>query len=214
MYNDLYEIKKKEDKNSAKYWFAKIVMNASIGKFASGDWKVPHYINYFCMSYARMQLYTVKYWLRKFAVPYVIYGDTDSFCLRSGEMNNLVRNVPSMLSADMPLRCGDMTGEIECVSDEIIVLGKKLYWLNEKKFSAKGHNRGEITRETFMAVMEGEEVTTTRLGPEKNLFIADNVVHSNVTPFVPLSRHMNITVNKYKRHVGGGVYVGPFIINC
>ena len=145
IYRQLYALKQKHAKDSPLYWFSKIVMNSSIGKFVSKPKYIPHYINYFCMSYSRRMLVGLKNMMKVCNVPYVIYGDTDSIVLRNVDMNELVHMYPSLLDHHLAIDMLLPTGEIECTGD-IIVLGKKLYYINDNKFSCKGHNRKEISK--------------------------------------------------------------------
>lgn len=214
IYDKLYTIKQSHKKDSAAYWFSKIVMNSSIGKFASGGDYVPHYINYFCMAYSRRMLVSLKGMMRKVNIPYVIYGDTDSICLHQDDMDKLLIANPELISDNLASNVMTPTGEVECRNQDIIVLGKKLYYINESKYSAKGHNHKQITRELFMDVVNGKDKLTTRESPDKYIYYSekDHTVNSGVYMFETRARAINATFNKLKKRVNN-VFTGPFIIN-
>ena len=87
-------------------------------------------------------------------------------------------------------------------------------YINENKYSAKGHNRAEITKQLFLDVLLGNDCITTRMSPDKFLLYNEitKVVNSGVAPFSEHTRRMNATYNKLKKRVGN-VFVGPVIIN-
>lgn len=214
VYDKLFTVKQSHTKDTPEYWFSKIVMNSSIGKFASGGDYIPHYINYFCMSYSRSMLVSLKCMMRKCDIPLVIYGDTDSIVLYDSDMTKLVKRYPCLLSDKLADDVLVPTGEIECANEDIIVLGKKLYYIHEKKYSAKGHNHAEITKQLFLDVLNGIECKTSRMSPDKFIIYNEitKIVNSGVSPFCNHTRAVNATYNNLKQRIGN-TFVGPVIIN-
>ena len=211
IFRQIFTLKQKHTKDTPMYWFAKIVMNSSIGKFASKPKYIPHYINYFCMSYSRRMLIGLKNMMKTVNVPYVIYGDTDSIVLRTVDMDKLVHMYPTLLDHDLATNMMLPTGEIE-VKGDIIVLGKKLYYINDKKFSCKGHNRQEITSDMFIKCSNGLVMKTTRMSPYKSILLSENkTIHTTVTRFGKQSRSMQITLPPLKRLIKHNVLIGPIV---
>lgn len=214
VYRDLFKIKQLNVKNSAPYMFAKIVMNSSIGKFAGGSDKVPHYLNYFAMSYSRSNLIGLKNMMKTCEIKYVIYGDTDSIVLRNVDMDVLVKKYPQLLSNDLSDDQYCPTGEIE-ETGHITVLGKKTYWMSSNKYSCKGHNKRNITFDEFENVYLGRDVSSNLSSPHKDIVYSDKTkqMQCTVTPFINYTRVLDYTYDRYKCKCNNNIYVGPNIIN-
>lgn len=121
-----YKIKQSYPKDSIEYRRSKIFLNATYGKYGQQmfdrEYSNPTVISVWCLSWTR------RMWLKvKRALPIgtqIYYGDTDSF----------------VIDSDIPVPTGTALGELdkETTSDEIIVLARKLYYMNEKKSGHKG----------------------------------------------------------------------------
>ena len=163
------------------------------------------------MSYSRRMLVGLKNMMKVCNVPYVIYGDTDSIVLRNVDMNELVHMYPSLLDHHLAIDMLLPTGEIECTGD-IIVLGKKLYYINDNKFSCKGHNRKEISKELFEKCNNGFVITTSRMSPYKSILQTESkTIHTTVTRISKQHRSMQITLPPLKRLIKNGILVGPIV---
>lgn len=213
VYNEMFDIKSFCAKDDPSYWFAKIVLNSSIGKFAGGGDNIPHYINYFCMSYSRSMLVALKCMLTSVRCPYVLYGDTDSIVIREKYMDLLLEKYPFLLNNGMATDMFKPTGAIE-VKGDITIVGKKLYWINKDKFSAKGHNRKELNIAYYAECIITGQSLTKRMSPDKSIVLDEERkrIVTQVTPFKLCSRNMNLLYPLYKRYTNG-IFIGPNIIN-
>lgn len=210
VYNFLFDKKKSCTKDSPEYWFAKIVMNASIGKFASPVLDTAHYVNYFCMSHSRSMLVEMKRRLLLCSIDLVLYGDTDSIVLFKEDADVLFARYPQMLYNFLSNNCiDDIFGNVDATGD-ITICGKKLYYIDENKFSAKGHNRAQLTREHFVNALNNENVVTTRESPYREVTVENNKLRAHITPFVTQSRTLRVTTNELK-HRHEYIYTGPVL---
>ena len=134
-------------------------------------------------------------------MPYVIYGDPDSIVLRNADKDTLLKSYPALLDDKLATDMLMPSGEVE-VSGDIIVLGKRLYYINDKKFSCKGHNRKEVTKELFGRANQGFVMETSRMSPFKHIFTTDDkTIHTNVTRFAKQKRSLQITLPQLKKLV-------------
>jgi hypothetical protein len=138
----------------------------------------------------------------------VIYGDTDSIVLFRNDADVLFNRYPEMLNVSLSTNVTmGVYGEVECQGD-ITIVGKKLYYLSDTKFSAKGHNRTGLTRDHFIDALAGKKVTTSRMSPYKEVHIDNKKLHAHITPFVEQTRTLAVTEDEYKTKQNV-FYTGP-----
>lgn len=162
------------------------------------------------MSWSRSQLVEIKRRLRVINCPVVLYGDTDSIVLFKEDSNNLFTMYPEMLQTALSNNVtANVHGGIDAVGD-ITVVAKKLYFLTLEKFSAKGHNRNQLTRQHFLDALNGKRVVTTRESPYKEIYLEGRTLYSHITPFVLQQRQMKPVCNELK-HRNNYLYTGPVL---
>lgn len=204
-YKYWYDIKQSHTKDSVLYWFAKQVLNASIGFLASSNTK-PSYLNWFAMSYARRQLLLLKQAFQALKVSLHFYGDTDSIIISKEDADRLALNYPQYFTDQ--LGGGNLvTGEIEARDTGIIVRAKKLFCTGTgKKMSAKGYNKRQLNYEAFK-----KRGHTTHNHPICHVWTRGDTFYGTVSVFVDTVRRYNIVMPVYKQRLTNNVCINKFI---
>ncbi len=171
-------------------WSCKIVLNSSIGKFAQKTYgginKKPSQLGWFCLSYSRCLHSKLKQLLP--SDKYVYYGDTDSIFIDE------CIDLPDAYLNKMVL--GDMnncTGEVECVFDTMIVIGKKMYLALKDGVVVKCGHKGipKLTVDMANDLLSGKTLSVTYMQPAKWVKSMSDI---KVTKFWNVSRNVRITI--------------------
>ena len=210
-YRKWFAIKCSHPKDSVLYWFAKQVLNASIGVFAIRPRDVcrkPVQVNWFAMGWARRQLVLMKKVMWRAKVEWPLYGDTDSVVLLDSDMRRFLKCLPEV-SKGVLGNCYQLSGDVETKSNFICVLAKKLF-IMKGKISAKGHAKSYLDKEFFRdcCLRPG---FTVKDRPTRVVRVRDGFVKSSVSLFVPCERVCRVVVPEYKLKIGN-CFVNKFIV--
>lgn len=207
-YQHWFKIKQSSKNIPAKYWFSKIVLNSSIGKFCQkifdpkNDNTKPSYLGWFCLAYTRIAHRKIKEMLLAIGCDRVYYGDTDSIFVDRHYITKLEYWYPDIFNSKMLGTAKQITGEKESDFDTIIVLGKKSYCMISDgklvKTGSKGVNKKFATISMYRQCLRDRQVPVTMNRPTRYLkqLACGNYI-SGVTAFKTGTKIQQITVPKY-----------------
>lgn len=194
-YDQWFKIKSEcKQSDPDKYWFSKIILNSSIGKFAQkpfdGDNTKPSYLGWFCLSGTRLQQYVIKHWAMTANLTAIYYGDTDSIFMDQDVL------VPLEWLDKKLGKPWEITGDYEANADFIIVCGKKLYALIKNWEIIKCGHKGlkKMDLGTYVNCMNGLPVHQTTCSPERYFQINNGCINSGVTKFYNGTKRINKTI--------------------
>lgn len=219
-YQKWFDIKQSHGKTSPEYWFAKIILNSSIGmaclKYVNesiGHNCKPAQWGWFDLSATRLLLLQIKQQAAKANIKRILYGDTDSVCMTRKDMDAFVTIDPTILQTHLG-NCTNLTGELEGESKEIIVLGKKMYYSGHKK-ACKGHNSSKMTRDVYLDALQGKDVLTCREMPRRSVYYCNKKqqLRMSVSPFSEHTRKVQVTIPVIKKFVAAEqCYINKYVI--
>lgn len=203
-YKEWFEVKNKEKhKDPNKYWFAKLILNSSIGKFmqkpfVSSTGK-PAYLGWFCLSGTRLQHLQMKVWAIDRGLSAIYYGDTDSIFIPF-DMRVPAKWMRPELGTPLQI-----TGQVEDVCDILIVLGKKLYCASNNGVIVKCGHKGfkSLSLSEYLYVLANDVFTQDFSMPDKHFRYDGKNITCGVTMFWNRTKQVKKTIPELKfKHAG------------
>lgn len=211
-YRYWYNEKTKYKKDTVLYWFVKQILNSSIGMFAvdviDKPSPRPNQVNWFCMSYMRRQLMLIKNVMRRAKIQKPLYSDTDSIMFFFADLERFLDMAPNCQSMELG-GLNTFTGEVEKISDYVIVLAKKIMMM-DGKVSCKGHALSQLSKELFEKALESEQ-KTERWSPRRFARIDDGTLYCGCSMFLRNTVTLRVVVPIYKTRCGN-VFINKFIV--
>lgn len=210
-YQHWFNIKQSTD-NANERWCSKIILNASIGKFAQKLYSPdemnskPGHIAWFCLSYSLRQHYMLKCIVNPETPIFAM--DTDSIFIPADVI------LPDKILDKKIL--GDwhnITGEVEKFFDKIYVLAKKMYLCMSDNIPVKSAHKGikYLTKDMCDKMLNGEILPHTLSQPYKKVEFDGKHYHVSHSAFFDNIRNVKIVVPPFRMKDEHGYYQIKFI---